>query len=205
MRNNLFFFFLTVVTLINAQAPAEIILADGSKFEGFADITKKDEIEFRIVLEDEPDVLDGLDVKRLQFTDYPNDTYEFVYIKNRFKLLKLIAEGSINAYAQYPESFSTQKSEGQKKREDYINHERKVLGNGMSMYPGGGLNLRQRRYYVKHSETEKVDDIKLNFRQEARVWFKDCPEVVEYTDSKEWQYEDLKIIVEFYNEFCGQN
>ncbi len=197
-------FILLSVAMICQPQPAEVTLADGSTFEGFADITKDDIIEFRMSLSDEPANMDGLDLKRVAFLEYPYDVFEYVFIKRRFKLLKLVAEGSINAYAQYPESFSTQKSDAQKKRENYINHDKKIFGNGVTTYSRGGFKMRKRRYWLKNMETGKVDDIRLNFRKEAEDWFKNCPELVGYIQNKEWTYSDMIKIIQFYNEFCGE-
>ncbi len=204
MKQSFLVFFILFMGTTIAQIPAEITLHDGAKFEGFADITSKDKIEFRITLDEAPETFDGLDIIKVEFRKEPFGIYEYVYMKNRFKLLKIESVGEIIVYAQYPESFSTQKSKAQLKREDYINHDNKFFQNGVPPYPRGSLGLKKIRFWIKKSGENKVDDIRLNFRQEARIWFKNCPGLLKKIKSRELTYFDMIEVIDYYNDFCGE-
>ena len=148
-KDYIFLFFLVVATVAWAQPKsATVTFLDGSSFEGYADITQKLKIEFRMNLDDEPDTFDGYDVKRISFNEKPYDIYEYVFIDKKPELLIVLSEGELIAYAKYIESFSTQKTKRQLEREDYINGPPANNGyftsiNGQFMHVGGSYSYKK--------------------------------------------------------------
>lgn len=190
--------------------PATVTFYDGGQFSGLARFNGRHDIEFKISEEDTKERLDGYVIKRIRFHVEPYNVFEYVYHKNRYKLLQKIAEGSLTLYAQFNEPINDQITLDQYERAtlDRIDVQRSpnapLSDMGLRQAISSQLFHKKVRYYIKKTSSTTIADIKLNFREEAKQWFKDCPEIIEYTDSREWRYKDLKQIVEFYNEFCGQ-
>jgi hypothetical protein len=190
--------------------PATITFYDGGQFSGLAKFNRKQEVEFKISEEEEVEALDGYVIKRVIFHIEPYHVFEYVFYKNRYKLLQKIADGDLAVYAQFNEPINNQITLDEYERATLNRTEVRTIstnGNTVVTTNGTGFNHpfdKKVRFFIKNAGDNTVEDIKLNFRKEARKWFKDCPEIIEYTDRNEWKYEDLKQIVEFYNEFCGE-
>lgn len=214
---NLIFHFLIFFSISSFCQPlaAKIYLIDQSEFTGYADILKNGKIEFRIDLNDEPTVFDEFDLKRIDFKDSEN-SFEYVLYVKKFLLLKVIFEGAVIAYAKESESFSTKKTERELAKEDYINREYfndkfhkegsyKVKwrdGNTYTFYDHL-LSSDNTIFFIKRKGDNSVENLKLGFKKKAITFFKDCPYLVELIESKEWQYQDMAKIVDYYNEMCG--
>jgi hypothetical protein len=190
--------------------PATITFYDGVQFDGLARFNKKQSVEFKISEDELIEELDGYMIKRIRFNMEPYTIFEYVFYKNRYKLLQRIATGKMNAYAQFDEPINDQITIDQDVRSSLNNTKFRDIGTkklkGSTNYRSGYSQPfdKRVRFFIKRADDKTVEDIKLNFSKEAREWFKDCSEVVENTDSRVWIYEDLKKIVEFYNEFCGE-
>lgn len=194
---------------------AKIFLIDQSEFNGYADILKNGKIEFRSGLNDEPTVFDEFDLKRIEFKD-SEIIYEYVFVENKFNLLKVISEGAITVYAKEAESFSTQKTERQLAKEDYINREyfsdafhkegsyRVKWRDGKTYtFYEHPLNSDNTLFFIKRKKDNSAENIKLGFKKKAISFFYDCPYLIELIQSKEWKYQDMPKIVEYYNEMCS--
>lgn len=189
--------------------PATITFYDGDQYSGFAKFNRKQAVVFKISEEDVAEELDAYVIKRIIFHIEPYNVFEYVYYKNRYKLLQKIAEGTMTVYAQFDEPINEQITLDKFERATLNDTEIRAVyapSTGMTTYQQNYTHPfdKRVRFFITRTTEKTIEDIKLNFRKEAREWFKDCPEVVAYTDRKEWKYEDLKIIVEFYNEFCGK-
>ena len=194
---------------------AKIYLIDQSEFNGYADISKKEKIEFRIDLNDEPTVFDEFDLKRIEFKDSEN-VFEYVLVEKKFHLLKVISEGAVIVYAKESESFSTQKTERELAKEDYINREyfsdafNKVGSYRVKWRDGNTYTFYEHPlssditiFFLKRKSDNSAENIKLGFKKKAISFFKDCPYLVEIIENKEWKYQDMPKIVEYYNEMCA--
>ena len=80
------------------------------------------------------------------------------------------------------------------------------FGGGMHMTMGHSYNISS--YYVrKENETEvthlgSTSWISKNFKKAASNYFKDCPNLVEKLQNKEYKKKDIREIIDFYNEYC---
>lgn len=189
--------------------PATVTFYDGGQFSGLAKFNRKQEVEFKISEEDEIEALDGYVIKRIIFHIEPYNVFEYIFYKNRYKLLQKIAEGKVSAYAQFDEPINDQITLDQYERATLNNTEVRTVYNnatGMTTNIQGFTHPfdKRVRFFVKRDTDTTVEDLKLNFRKEAQEWFKDCPELAGYIKEREWRYEDMKTIVEFYNEFCTE-
>ena len=189
---------------------ATITFYDGGQFSGLARFNGRHDVEFKMSEEDTKERLDGYVIKRIRFHVEPYNVFEYVLYENRYKLVQKIVEGSLTLYAQYNEPINDQITLDHFERAtlDRIDVQRSpndpLSDMGFRQALSSQLFNKKVRFFIKKTSTTAVADIKLNFKKEARQWFQDCPEIIEYTDRREWKYRDMKQIVEFYNEFCGE-
>lgn len=195
------------VTPLWSQPKAAIItFIDGSKYEGFAEITQKLKIEFRLNPGDHPDIFDDLDVRRLAFNEKPYEVFEYVDVGKKPELLIVLSEGDLIAYAKYRESFSTQKTKRQLAREDYINHNNTVFHQApfnMQM-SNTTYSLKNSHYYIRKKNSDSVEDLKMVIRKKRKEYFGDCPGLMKKLKSKEFIAQDIKKIADYYNDFCTE-
>lgn len=210
MKMCVFFILLLILAtpLFSQPKAATITFIDGFKYEGFADITQKLKIEFRLNPDDKPDTFDYLDVKRLAFDEKPYETFEYVFIGNKPELLIVLSEGELIAFAKYADSFSTQKTEKQLAREDYINHDNTGLYptqfNGHMIGIGTKYSLKNSHYYIKKKNSDTIEDLKMVLRKKRQEYFGDCPGLMKKLKSKEFIAQDIKKIADYYNDFCTE-
>ncbi|MBK5214908.1 MAG: hypothetical protein JJE55_14775 [Flavobacteriaceae bacterium] len=205
----IFIFFLVFATSSWAQPKlATITFIDGSLYEGFADITQKLNIEFRLNLDEEPDTFDGFDVKRISFNEKPYEVFEYIFIDKKPELLIVLSEGELVAYAKYIESFSTQKTERQLANEDYINAPKSgsysTSFNGQNIRIGGPYSLKISHYYIKKKGSDSVEDLKMVLRKKRKEYFGNCSGLMKKLKSKEYIAQDIKKIADYYNDFCTE-
>ncbi len=201
MKKKLFLLFIVFTIQILAQPiPATMIFKGGSTFEGFADINKENKIEFRLELTDEFEIFDSFDIKRIEFKDEPFSIYEYHYINNKFVLLEVISEGEIKALRRDIFSYSTKKTSKELAKE----YKRRTVTNESKIYNSGGVGtLKKIKYYLK-KDNEPIINIKNNLKKQSQVYFKNCPGLLKKIKSKEYLYTDLKLIVDYYNDFCTE-
>lgn len=210
MRSNFFFIIFLVLAITSWSQPkqATITFIDGSSYEGFADITQKLKIEFRIDINEAPDTFDGFDVKRISFSEMPYEVFEYVFIDHKPELLIVLSEGELIAYAKYMESFSTQKTKRQLANEDYINGTNsgsyRTSFNGQNISMGGTYSFKKSHYYIKKRGTDLVEDLKMVIRKKRGGYFGDCPGLMEKLESKEYIAQDLQKIADYYNDYCTE-
>lgn len=204
-------FFFIAIFLINGlilaqPKAAEITLIDGSTYRGFADITQKELVEFRMEMTDEPETFDGFDIKRVYFVTAPYNTFEFVFIRSDYRLLHVISQGEITAYAQYPQRLSPNRDEPKIKRHEKRGVE-KYIDNTGNFTPASaiyGLLDKNTRFWVRKNGADFADNMKPAFRTKAKVLFANCPGLLKKIKLREWEYEDMKDIVDYYNDFCSE-
>jgi len=211
-----FLFFIIINQLIAKPNPAIMIFNGGSAFEGYADINQENKIEFRLELTDNIEIFDGFDIKRIEFNEEPFSIYEYHYINNKYILLEVISEGEIKALRRDIFSYSTKKTSKQLTKE----YKRRTAS-GSSFYnissdgsyssyysssDDSGFvvgSLKKIKYYLK-KDSEPIVNIKNNLKKESKYYFKDCPGLLKKIKSKEFIYTDLKLIVDYYNDFCTE-
>lgn len=210
MRRDFFFiFFIAIASTTWAQPKqATITFIDGSSYEGFADITQKLKIEFRIDINEAPATFDGFDVKRISFNEMPYEVFEYVFIDKKPELLIVLSEGELIAYAKYMESFSTKKTKRQLANEDYINgtlNSNSVASfNGQNISIGGPYSFKNSHYYIKKKGAGSVEDLKMVIRKKREEYFGDCPGLMEKLKSKEFIAQDIQKITDYYNDYCTE-
>ena len=212
MKKTFFLLFFLVINYLFAQPiPATITFIDESTFDGFADINENNEIEFRLNLEDDFDLLNSLDITRVEFKNEPYNLYQYITLKNKTKLLKVISEGEITAYELDIFSYSTKKTFEQLTKEE---HKRRGIpyNNSSTNYNGtgsysasiaGGFTFKKIKYYLKKNNNP-VEDIKSSFKKKAKIYFENCPGLLKKIKSNEYNYYNMGTIVTYYNDFCTE-
>jgi hypothetical protein len=208
------FSLLFTLSIMAQNHPAEVIFRDGSKFSGYADFDKNGKLLFRVDTLSKASKFEGLDVKTISFTEEPYNVFDFVLLDGNFKLLQRICEGELMAYAYYNDEYSFQITLDDSERAtlERLKKTTRVGNPGImdanGVIVGGGyynpeLFFKKNRFYLKWADSDKVLDIKKGFRKNALEIFKDCPYLVEIIENKEWKYQDMPKIVEYYNEMCA--
>ncbi len=198
------------ISMFSQPLAAKIFLIDQTDFNGYADILKNGKIEFRIEFDEEPTIFDEFDLRRIEFKE-SNDIFEYVLVENKSLLLKVVSESDVTVYAKYPESFSTQKTERELAKEDYINREYAYNGGYKVKWRDGNtynfydnpLKSGETVFFIKRKNDNSVRNIKNGFRKKAISFFNDCPYLVEIIENREWKYQDMPKIVVYYNEMCS--
>ncbi|OAB77308.1 hypothetical protein [Cochleicola gelatinilyticus] len=190
--------------------PATITLHDGDEFSGLARFNGKEHVEFKIDEEATIEELDEYLLKLITFDIEPYNTFEYVVLNDKYKLAQKIVEGPISLFVRWKYDFNDQITLDSYERAtlDKLKSTVTTYNHGTGQFGSGpgidSLFEKFDRFFLgRRDKVQVVEDIQFKFRKEARKWFADCPEIIEYTDSREWKYKDLKNIVEFYNQFCG--
>ncbi|WP_146185950.1 hypothetical protein [Flavobacterium album] len=160
-------------------------------------------IFFKISKDDKPDEWDGEDVDKIVFSgyDFSETTYQFVKVtkdsETYYALLQLISEGEVSLYA-------TIDPKPDKKR--YRTTTRFMGGQGFSGMPTVSTTEMEYEpyYYVKRTDEPKLTSFIGNKKRIAE-YFKNCPGIVKRLKSNEFGVKTLEQIVEYYNDFCGEN
>ena len=173
---------------------ADLVFKDGDVIEGFGMITSKNEIKFRISLEDEPDVFEGILVKEIIFYGFEQTKiYEFVKInKNKSPvLLEVISYGEVNLYEKKEINYTIIFASG-------------GINNGFGLPMDTATLSESSTLYLKRSKEDIATKIIFNFKKQAQEYFKDCSIIQELLNSKEYRMLSKKEFVEQYNVFCTE-
>lgn len=208
------FFIVAAFNMFSQNHPAEVNFRDGSTFTGYADFNNNGKLLFRMDTLREPTKFDGLDVKSIYFEEEPYNSFEYVFLDDKFKLLQKICEGELVAYAYYSDEYSSQITLDDEERETLDRLQKTAMvgnpgiigANGVRTgggYYKPGMFIRNHRFYLKWSDSDKILDIKNDFRKEALIIFQNCPGLVRRIKSREWKYKDIKTIVEYFNDYCS--
>ncbi|WGH75890.1 hypothetical protein P8625_01625 [Tenacibaculum tangerinum] len=175
-------------TLCQTQK-ASLVFLDGDILEGYGIITKKNEIKFRISLDDAPDIWDSLLIKGIIFHGFEIDIeYEYIHTKRNKEpeLLRIVSKGKITVY------------ERKKLYTNYTNYLHDKKGNNGSFYVGENVDL-----FIKRDGEEVATLYNRTMKKSIQNYFKDCDVMVDLIESKEYTKYSRIELVKNYNIFCG--
>ena len=162
---------------------AKIIFNDGTELEGFASIYKLNKIKFSLTKDKQPEIWTDLMVKQIIFFGFEfSRTLEYVKLKpnKSAKLLEVITEGYVTLYADVKTtSFYTS---------DF------------------GVNPTKNEFTTTKLFVKKEGEfpVKLgSFKRKIKDYFTDCIGLHRKLDSGEIKTNNLKEIVEYYNDYCS--
>ncbi len=188
MKRKLFYILLIIYSLgLSSQTQkADLIFIDGDTIQGFGSITRNNKIKFKLTSEDKAEKWDFTIVKGITFYGY-NEIKEFEYIalqrRQKPVLLEVKHRGRINIYEK--RSLSYENSFG-------------------GEFPTKSL-VEYRETYLKRDEEELAVNLSgFNFRKNALKYFKDCPEIVDMFESKEYKNYTIERIALYYNVYCSE-
>ncbi|AXG74775.1 hypothetical protein DVK85_11250 [Flavobacterium arcticum] len=190
------FILLTTSILFAQEYEATIYFHDGVSLSGYAEIKEdknvyrerlNNKILFRLTKNDEPDVWDGIMIDRIVFEDFGIDaTYQYVEIISRNSvekyLFEIITEGEVTLYYEYTNNWT--------------------FYTDMNNQPMGGYNDIDRTLWLKRKGEKELTTIGRN-KVKIAEYFDQCPGIVKKLKTNEFGYNNLKDIVEYYNDICA--
>jgi len=166
---------------------ATLFFKDGTSVKGFGTI-KKNKIQFRASLNDEPELWDEVLVESIVFD--PEDTFvKYTFIKpdkmSKFKVMKVLTEGEVSLYEHVVVDYFD--------KDDLF---------GFSY----GLNHSQpekTRHYVQRKNEEFPTLLKDGFGR-IKKYFSNCDTLVKKIENNQFYRNDIQQIVEYYNDICAE-
>lgn len=199
------FFLLIAGTLLSQPQLAKVQFQDGSEFEGYVEFTELGYTKFRFEENEKPSRFDGFDIKKIEFLVEPFNTFEYVFIGSKLKLLQNISEGDIIAYALFQEHYNDQITLDENERNDlkklYKSTTNAGISNGNNSFPT--ILFRKNRFWIKRKEDETLIDLKSNFRKDASAIFTDCEGLTEKIKKREFKYKNMETVLHYYYDFCS--
>ncbi|WP_291098978.1 MULTISPECIES: hypothetical protein [unclassified Flavobacterium] len=216
---SIFFFILIANFAFCQDQEATIFFNDGSSIKGFGSI-KKNEIIFRVTLDDKPDSWSYDMAKGITFLGFESTIkYEYVkldeFSKPKPQLLEVVEEGSVTLYASVKRSFQ--------------NFNVRSGGGGFNSglntnlgfnNPISNLNIlggtpdivsyRSSRgevdaeIYVKRIDEEYPTSLNGSFYKKAKKYFSDCEVINKKIDKGEFSKNKILEIVQYYNDICAE-
>lgn len=167
---------------------ANLLFLDGTFLEGYGMITEKNEIKFRISLEDEPDIWDNLIVKGITFYGFEiSQEYEYIHTKKQKKpeLLRIIKKGKITLYERKKVVW---RSVPKISKNDN-------LSNGLHRIEVIDLFMKRKheKMAILYNRTMK---------KSIQEYFKDCEVIMDMIKEKEYRKFNRIQLVNYYNVFC---
>jgi hypothetical protein len=222
MEGNLYLIVFVLFTgLLYAQrGEAELILKDGTKVDGFGEITgmssivsvkfKNDSLKYRTYDYDE---IKGINIKE-------NDYYRLFRYKDTDKskypqLLEIISNRKLSLYIKIYGEGVISKMPLQKRADTYLNRFNRnfsymsgyEITNSNFIYTS--IDVPRYDYYIgKRNESDveflytKGLPFAKNFKKSIKDKFSDCPSLIEKVDNKEFKKEDIIFLIMFYNNKC---
>ena len=171
---------------------ATLLFLDGTAIEGYGMITKKDEIKFRITLEEEPDIWDHLIVKGIIFYGFEiRQEYEYIYTKEQKtpELLRIVKKGKITLYERKKVKW------GHLSTGNSNNFNKYKLRSDLYQFEDIDLFLKK--------EHEKIATLyNRTMKKSIQEYFKDCEVIVDMIKEKEYRKLNRIQLVNYYNVFC---
>lgn len=192
MKSNSFLLivFLFSVSVFAQMKEADLVFKDGDTIPGYARLIKNDKIAFKLSLEEEADLYEGILTNEVIFYgDKEIEVFQFVKtgLKRNPVLMKLLVYGKANLYEL---------------KEDYNKEtiQKEVLE----------LNRRNRYsdevtrgLFLKRKNEPVGFRIGKSFKQTAAHYFKDCKAIKNLFESREYLKFSQEEIVEEYNFLCA--
>jgi len=192
-NNILLVFVFCAIQLFSQTREADLVFKDGDTIPGFGMITNDKTIKFKLSLEEEADIYEGILVKEIIFYgDKDFKIFEFVKtgVKRKPVLMETIISGKTNLYElreNYKDLFDT-------KEETKAN-----LSNSRHVY----VDNVDKALYLKRKDEPVGLRISKSFKQTAVHYFRDCKEIKELFESREYLNLTKKQIIEEYNLLCN--
>lgn len=190
---------------------AIIYFKDGDSLEGFAYL-KFNKIKFKVAPEDKPDTWDEEFVKKIKFVDL-GFTRIFEYVKlnslDKPKLVEIITQGEATLYKKLGSDFSLTDMI----YNPYDDRPDNSLSSGLKSQLGQQAQLSNTTvsepstfYYIKKQKDKYPTCLNCGvinaWRKNTSKVFADCDFIVKKLKGDKWIFDDIKEIVEFYNDIC---
>jgi len=193
MRTLIVLLFVTLAATVFGQArEATILFNDSTSVKGFAEI-KKEKIYFKASPDSEVTEWSFDMAYGLVFSGYGySEKYVYVYPGKKAKkpILMLVVE------------------------ENFVSLYKKISFTAETVYPmnwplqNPGQNATIKHYdstvyYAQRKNETTATDITSNFKTDAAIYFTDCEALVAKIKKKEFKKEDVLDVVDYYNDYCG--
>lgn len=219
LYKTLIILFFISLKIYSQKQQAVIYFKDGDSIEGYAYL-KFNKIKFKVALEDKPDTWDEKFVKKITFIDFGfSRTFEYVKLNSldKPKLVEVITKGEATLYKKIGSDFSLidniynpyddrpTSSGGTNLNPDFKSQVSSDRGL-QSSYPYGHSPDPSVFYYVKKQNDKYPTCLNCGiinaWRKNTSKVFADCDFIVKKLKGDKWIFEDIKEIVEFYNDVC---
>ncbi|AWA30705.1 hypothetical protein HYN48_11750 [Flavobacterium magnum] len=193
-----FLVFLFQANLFAQDTEATLIVNGSTQFEDYGQIVQQgiikdhDVIKFRISSKGKADIWNETKCKGifLMLDDIQHE-YRYVTIRsNDFHpvLLKVFSEGTVTLYGRVAKKVHSQPN-------DY-GLDRKYVD----------PDIENVTFYLKRENDEYAGKLwgLFNWKKMTKDYFKDCPELIEKIESKEFTSKNIPEMVDFYNNICGE-
>jgi len=168
---------------------AKIFFIDGDTFEGFAMITGNNDIKFRLTLDDEPTRFSYDHLSRIEFYGFEtSSTFQYVKFTKGYKLLEVLTEGEVTLFAEVKTNLQL-----------FFSNNRTNYGldthNMFTLYLAKKTKNNSKLFNQNPFKSSK---------KKMMEYFSDCSELVRKIKTNEFKSNEIKEIVEYYNDFCTE-
>ncbi len=185
---------------IHAQrTKAVLYFKDGTQITGLGKLKGANKVKFRKTRKDKAKKYDFKNLEKVKIYE-ADDINTYVYLKvkdkNHYRVLEEVIVGAVSLYKIV--------SHGQ--------HAGVGMGGfggaGGGMAIGMGTSFSIKSYYVKRKNDQAVTHLgstslfSKSFKKAAGSYFKDCLNLVEKIQNKEFKKRDIREVVEYYNTEC---
>lgn len=192
---------------------ATIYFKDGDSIEGFASL-KFNKIKFKVSQDDKSDSWDEEFVKKITFLDF-GTTRTFEYVKlnslDKPKLVEIITQGEATLYKKLGSDFSLTDliyNPYNDRPDNSLSPELKTQLGPQAQQQLSNSNVSETStfYYIKKPKDKYPTCLNCGivngWRKNTSNFFADCDFIVKKLKGDKWVFEDIKEIVEFYNDIC---
>ncbi|TDO71563.1 hypothetical protein EV143_108219 [Flavobacterium chryseum] len=185
-----------------SQAEEAIIyFKDGDSIKGFAAL-KFNKIKFKVSQDDKPDTWDEEYVKKIMLFD-SGTTRTFEYVKlnslDKPKLVEIITKGEATLYKKFGSDFSLTD-------QVYNPYDAPPTVYNPQTKSYSQPSEASQFYYIKKQKDKYPTCLNCGIlnarRKNTSKFFADCDFIVKKLKGYKWVFEDIKEIVEFYNDIC---
>ena len=204
------------------KGKAVLILKDSTQINGTGEISgissivsvkfKNDTLKYRTYKSDE---IIGIDI--LENNYYRQFRYKYIDGGKFPDIIEIISINSLSLYVRVYEgsvltnSYSTQpiilSGNGNPQTIRLENGNEIIIGHSRNMY--AEINFPRYSYYVGPKESDQIEHLYTkglpfakSFKKSLTKYFKNCPELLEKVELKEFSNNDLWEVLDFYNQNC---
>ncbi|RYJ40611.1 hypothetical protein NU08_0048 [Flavobacterium anhuiense] len=197
----IFILFFISLKIYSQTEEAIIYFKDGDSIEGFASLNFN-KIKFKVAPEDKPDTWNEEFVKKITFLNFnARRTFEYVKLNSldKPKLVEIIIKGEATLYKKFGSDFSLLD-------QIYNPHDERPATYNPQTNSFSQPTESSEFYYVKKQKDKYPTCLNCgivnSWRKNTSKVFADCDFIVKKLKSDKWIFEDIKEIVEFYNDVC---